>query len=595
MTSYSPPLDDIRYVLLRLIGLERLQALPVYRDLDADTIEAVLGETGRIAAEVFAPLNHTGDKQGCIMRDGNVVMPAGFRDAYQVFASGGWNSLPFEAAQGGQGLPWLLAMAVQEMLQGANVSLALVTLLNQGAIELLAAHGSDALKALYLPRMIAGEWACTMNLTEPQAGSDVGAVRERAVREGDHYRLTGQKIFISYGDHDMTRNIVHMVLARLPEAPPGTHGLSLFLVPKFLINPDGSLGERNDVRVVSLEHKLGQHAGPTCVMAFGDHGGAVGYLVGKENGGIAAMFTMMNNARIGVGIQGLGLMQQATQMAGEYAKTRLQGHDLLDPKSPPVPIVHHPDVRRMLLMMRAKTEAARALAYQCGFQVDRGKHGADEAARKAGMQRVDMLTPIVKAWLTDLANEVTSEAVQVFGGMGYIEETGVAQAMRDARVLAIYEGTNGIQANDLVFRKLLRDTGAAFYGLLDEIDGVPDRMRQTPDLRDCAPYLRLALDSLRDAAGWMITQAKDHPVLAASSAAPFLRLAGDTLGGVYLLQSALLAVEDLHTGRGEKDYLAAKLVTASFYAHHILPHSAAMAAIVMQGGEVVAHAPEGMF
>ena len=362
---YSPPLDDIRFVLTRLIGLERLPPLPGHDGVTDDVVEAVLGEAAKIASEVFAPLNDAGDKHGARYENGAVTMPPGFRAAYKAFVDGGWNGLPVSTELGGQGLPWSIAMPVQEMFQAANLGLALCTLLNQGAIEAVEVHGSDALKKKFLPKMVSGEWTGTMNLTEPHAGSDVGAVSSKAVKDGTHYRITGQKIFISYGDHDMAENIVHLVLARLPDAPEGTRGLSLFLVPKLLVDEKGALGVANDVRIVSIEHKLGQHASPTCVMAYGDKGGAIGYLVGAENGGIAAMFTMMNNARIGVGIQGLALMERAYQQARDYAKTRVQSRDIAKPKNPPVTIIHHPDVRRMLLWMKAHIEAARALAYSC--------------------------------------------------------------------------------------------------------------------------------------------------------------------------------------------------------------------------------------
>jgi alkylation response protein AidB-like acyl-CoA dehydrogenase len=454
--AYSPPLADIRFVMQRLVGLERLAALPGYETATADIVDAVLDQAAKIAAEVFAPINLSGDNTGALHENGSVVMPPGFRDAYRAFIEGGWNGLPVAAERGGQGLPWSVAMPVQEMLQSANLSLALCTLLNQGAIEAVETHANDEIKAKFLAKLVSGEWTGTMNLTEPQAGSDVGAVRCRAIPAFERYLVTGQKIFISYGDHDLTENIAHLVLARLPGAPEGTRGLSLFIVPKRLIKDHGVLGEKNDITVVSIEHKLGQHASPTCVLNFGDRSGAVGYLVGEENGGMAAMFTMMNNARIGVGIQGHGLMERAYQAARDYAKTRVQSRDIRTPKDAPVTIIHHPDVRRMLLWMKAHTEAARALAYSTAAIIDTAKRSPDAAQKEAAQTRVDLLTPVVKAWLTDLANEVTSMAVQVFGGMGYVEETGVAQYMRDARVLAIYEGTNGIQANDLLFRKLAR-------------------------------------------------------------------------------------------------------------------------------------------
>jgi alkylation response protein AidB-like acyl-CoA dehydrogenase len=597
MIPYTPPLADIRFLLTRLIGIEPLAGLPGYDAVTEDLIEAVLDETAKIASDVFAPLNEVGDRKGAKFENGVVTMPSGFKDAYWAFVDGGWNGLAVDTEAGGQGLPASLALPVQEMLQSANLSLALCTLLNQGAVELLSAHGSQALRAKFLPKLVSGEWTGTMNLTEPQAGSDVGAVKSRAERKAGHYLITGQKIFISYGDHDLTGNILHFVLARLPDAPEGTKGLSLFLVPKILVKDDGSLGEANDVRTVSIEHKLGQHASPTCVLAFGDKGGAVGYRVGAENGGIAAMFTMMNNARIGVGVQGLGLMERAWQQARDYAKTRVQGRDIAAPKGQPVAIIVHPDVRRMLLWMRAHTEAARALAYSCAYAVDVARRSDDDQRKQAAALRVDLLTPIVKAWITDLSNEVTSVAVQVCGGMGYIEETGVAQHMRDARVLAIYEGTNGIQANDLVFRKITRDNGAAFRDLLGEVEALLPELQKASG--DAFPVLRKtlseALAATRDAGAWILETAKIDAARAAASAAPFLRLTGNTLGGYYLFKTALLAAQDAGSRSGDPDYLAAKIITAWFYAEHVLPMSEGLARAVKDGGGAILQAEGDKF
>ncbi len=597
MIPYSPPLADIRFLLARLIGYERLAALPGCESVNEELADAVLTEAAKLASEVFAPLNTVGDNQGAQFQDGNVTMPDGFREAYKAHVVGGWNSLPVSNELGGQGLPWSFALPVQEMWQSANLSLALCTLLNQGAVELLATHGSTELKASFLPKMVSGEWTGTMNLTEPQAGSDVGAVRCKAIKENEAYKIVGQKIFISYGDHDLTDNVIHMVLARLPEAPEGTKGLSLFLVPKFLVKADGSLDKRNDVRVVSIEHKLGQHASPTCVMAYGDEGGATGYLVGTENGGISAMFTMMNNARICVGIQGLALMERAYQQARDFAKTRVQSRDLRKPNEPPVTIIHHPDVRRMLLWMRSHIEAARALAYSCAYAVDVSKRAADEKHQNWGLARVDLLTPIVKSWLTHLSNEMTSVAVQVFGGMGYIEETGVAQHMRDARVLGIYEGTNGIQANDLVFRKVARDDGAALRDLLSEIGSFMTELAKQPG-DDCASMHRRlaeALVGLREASAWILKKTKEDAVIAASSAASYLRLLGSVLGGYYLIKSAVLAQQDLGVAQGDPDYLHAKLITARFYAEHVLPQCAALTITVVEGAGMILAMPEDAF
>lgn len=581
---YTPPLTDMRFILERVIGLDKITALPAYEAVDADIVATVLEEAGKIASEQFAPLNETGDKQGAKFNNGAIIMPVGFRDAYQAFVDGGWNSIAVETDYGGQGLPWLLAMPAQEMLQAANIGLALATLLNQGAIELLCVHGDASIKQKFLPKLVTGAWTGTMNLTEPQAGSDVGAVKTKAIKDGDVYRITGQKIYISYGDHDLTENIMHLVLARLHDAPEGTRGLSLFLVPKILVNDDGTLGAANDVRAVSIEHKLGQHSSPTCVMAYGDKGGALGYLVGQENGGIAAMFTMMNNARIGVGIQALGLMERAYQHARDFAKTRVQSRAIDAPKAPPVTIIQHPDVRRMLMVMRVTTEAARTLVYHCALAVDHAKYGAGEQQAAAAL-RVDLLTPIVKGWLTEAVNEVTSLGVQIFGGMGYIEDTGAAQHMRDARILAIYEGTNGIQANDLVFRKVVRDKGAALGVLLAEVDALLNELAavNAPVFETMHLYLSEALVALKEATAWIIDKAKNDPATAAASAFSFLRLCGLTFGGFYLLRSAIIAQQDLTASLGDADFLNAKITTAHFYATHMLPACAGLAVTIRTG------------
>ena len=589
---FVPPLADIHFILKRLIGVEKISALPGFEALDADMVEAVLGEAGKIAAEVFAPLNEVGDKKGLGFANGVVTVPPGFREAYAAFVEGGWNGLPVEEEYGGQGLPWLLALSVQEMLQAANMGLALCALLNQGAIELLSVHGDAGIKRKFLPKLVSGEWAGTMNLTEPQAGSDVGAVKSKAVKKDGHYLVSGQKIFISYGDHDLTENILHLVLARLPDAPEGTRGLSLFLVPKILVGDDGALGAVNDVQVVSIEHKLGQHSSPTCTMAYGDKGGAVGYLVGAENGGIAAMFTMMNNARISVGIQGLAIMERAYQHAREFAKGRVQSRPIENPKAAPVTIIHHPDVKRMLLGMKAHIEASRALAYACGFAVDAAKRSADAGEKAAAMARVDLLTPVVKGWLTDLANEITSTGVQVFGGMGYIEETGAAQYMRDARILAIYEGTNGIQANDLVFRKLARDGGAAFGVMAGEIDGF---LREAKVPEEMGAPLKAALEAMKKSAAWMLAQVKEDAQKAAASAAPFLRLCGNVIGGYYLVKSAVLAQEAIDAKDGDMEFLKGKVISARFFAAHVLPQCAALGVTVETGFAPIADMLESMF
>lgn len=597
--TYTPPIQDMLFILRHLVGLQRLHALPNADSVSDDLIASILTEAGKLAAEVFAPLNHSGDKQGLRFKDGAITMPDGFAQAYQAYVDGGWNGLPFAEAHGGQGLPATLAMPVQEMLQSANLSLALCTLLNQGAIELLCEHGTQEQLQRYVPKLVSGTWTGTMNLTESQAGSDVGAVRCKAWKDANgHYQLQGQKIFISYGEHDMAENIIHLVLARLPDAPAGIKGLSLFLVPKFLVNADGSLGTRNDAFAVSMEHKLGQHASPTCTMAFGEKGGAFAELVGKEHGGIEAMFVMMNNARIGVGVQGLGLCERAYQHALAYAKTRVQSRPLTKGKNEPVTIIHHPDVRRMLMSMKAQTEAARALAISAALALDEAKHSANPDIKTAAQLRADLLTPIVKAWITDLANEITSTAVQVFGGMGYVEETGAAQHMRDARVLAIYEGTNGIQANDLLFRKLARDEGKAFQLYVKEMRDVAFALAKQPgdDAALIANNLGKALNDLDKAAIHLLKTARDDINNAAFAAAPFLKLMGIVAGGAQLAESAHISLQLLRDRHEySAGFLVTKLITARFYAESLLPQTGGLLQSILAGGQAVLGLTEDSF
>ena len=582
--SYTPPINDMGFILKHLIGVENLKLLGY--EVTPDLIDSILEGASELARGTFAPLNHSGNKTGARLTGGNVIVPQGFKEAYKSFAEGGWNALPFSTDIGGMGLPWSLAFCVQEMFQGANLSLALATLLNQGAIELLSAHGHPEIKVRYLPKLVAGEWTGTMNLTEPQAGSDVAAIRTTATPEGGYFRIKGQKIFISYGDHDMTENIVHFVLARLPDAPPGVKGLSLFLVPKILVKPDGKLGKANDIRTVSIEHKLGQHASPTCVLAFGDDGGAIGYLVGEPNEGMAVMFTMMNNARIGVGIQGLGLAERAYQEARDYAKTRIQGRDMRVKDSPDVAIVNHPDVKRMLLTMRAQIEAGRALVGMTGYLADRARMKRDDTAAV----RLDLFMPIVKAWLTDMSNDVTGMAIQVFGGMGYIEETGIAQHYRDAKVLAIYEGTNGIQANDLVFRKLARDRGDAMFGICAEIKRLEYELQRLGDddgraIRWQLAYARTDLETGTQA---MCDYLTHNRAAAAAGASHYLRVAGITLGGLYLALEATQAIQMLGTtSEVERKFMRDKVTTARFYAEQILPQTTGLRMAITGGHDLV--------
>lgn len=547
--TYTPPLNDMRFVLERVVGLSRLPAHPDFGTLDGDTVQAILEPAAQLSAEVLAPINHAGDKSGATLKDGVVTTAPGWIDAYAAYRDGGWNAVPFAAEHGGQGLPWLIAFAVQEMWQGANMSFGLCPLLNQGAIEAIDAHGSDAQKKEYLPKLISGEWTGTMNLTEPQAGSDLAAVRAKAVKQDDGtYKISGQKIYITYGEHDLSSNIIHLVLARTPDAPEGVKGISLFIVPKFL-----SGGARNDVICTGIEHKLGIHASPTCTMQFGDKGGATGYLVGAENEGLKYMFTMMNNARLSVGLQGVAISEAAYQKAISYAQDRVQGFSLTD-KSKRVSISQHADVKRMLTHMQALTEAGRVLVYEAALHLDLARAG--DAAAQA---KVDFLTPIVKAWCTDNAVEVTSIGVQIHGGMGFVEETGAAQFYRDARILPIYEGTNGIQAMDLVFRKVARDNGAAAAAFLSDVE-------KFAGLDDVAADMK---QLTHDMAGAAVSE----PEKAASASAAYLKAFGIVAGAYMLARCAHAAKGSLD--QGDVDFLKTKIDMAAFYKAHILPQARA--------------------
>ncbi|MFO1082771.1 MAG: acyl-CoA dehydrogenase [Reyranellaceae bacterium] len=587
--TYSAPLADMRFALREVAGLPTVASLPGYEHATDDTVDAVLEEAAKLAGNGLAPLNRDGDKVGAQLENGVVRTAPGFAAIYKEFVDGGWNSLPFDPDFGGQGMPWLLAAAVQEMWQAANMGFGLVLLLNQGAIDAIHHHGSAEQKATWLPRMISGEWTGTMNLTEPQAGSDLAQLKSRAVKSGDHYLVSGQKIFITYGEHDMAENIVHLVLARTPDAPPGVRGISLFIVPKFLVDADGKPGRRNDLRCVSLEHKLGIHASPTCVMSFGDDGGAVGYLVGEEGRGLSYMFTMMNNARLSVGIQGLAIAERAYQQAVAFARGRVQSKDDGSKDPSPVAIVHHADVRRMLMTMRAQIEAMRALGYYTAAGIDGALKHPDRAAARRTQDRVDLLIPIVKAWFTDLGNEIASLGVQVHGGMGFIEETGAAQHLRDARILPIYEGTNGIQARDLVGRKIAKDGGETILLLVAEMRATVDELAAAPgdDLAAIRTALAASADALETATRWVAESVKTELVAALAGSAPYLRLAGTALGGWLLARSALAAQRRLATRDGDTDFLSAKIVTARFYAEVIVPPALAQLGPLQAAGRTV--------
>jgi alkylation response protein AidB-like acyl-CoA dehydrogenase len=602
---YTAPLKDMRFVLNEIAGMDELAALPGFDHATPDVVEAVLQEAARLAGEVWAPTNKTGDTETARMQqDGTVKLPAGFKDAYARFAEGGWTGVACTPDFGGQGLPWTINMAVGEMWQSANMALSLCPLLSQAAIEAIVRHGTDAQKTKYLPNLISGAWTGTMHLTEPQAGTDLAAIRTTAKKNGDHYLMKGQKIFITWGEHDFTPNIIHLVLARMDGLPEGNDGLGLFIVPKFLVNDDGSLGARNDVRAVSLEHKLGIHGSPTCVMMYGENDGAVAYLLGAAGKGLRNMFTMMNNARLGVGQQGVALSEAAYQHALAYAKERVQGSKLGDKSNKRVAIIEHPDVRRMLLGMKATTEATRALAYYAAGMVDRMHHGADEAQREAAEKRADLLTPLVKAWGTDMAVENASTGLQIHGGMGFIEETGAAQYYRDARILPIYEGTNGIQANDLVFRKVLRDGGAEAQKFMAEMkDGLKNfAQKPSDDLDAIAAALAKAVAALEETTGWMLANAKSNTETMAASAVPYLRQFSLVAGGYMMARMAYaahvalynVARSTMHDGQ-DADFLNTKLMTARFFAEALLPAVHGLTSPIMGGNKTACQIANDQF
>ncbi|HYM72140.1 MAG TPA: acyl-CoA dehydrogenase [Stellaceae bacterium] len=579
--TYAAPLADMRLVLDALGGLPKDAA---------EVADAILGEAAKFAENELAPLNQPADRIGSVLENGVVRTPPGFREAYRQYVAGGWNGLTCEPEIGGQGLPLALAVPLTEMWNAACMGWALCPLLNHGAVDMLSAHGSPEQKRRYLDKLVSGEWTGTMNLTEPQAGSDLGALKTRAApatdeRWGEHYRITGQKIFITYGDHDLTDNIVHMVLARLPDAPPGSRGISLFLVPKFLLDDDGKPAERNDVRTLRLEEKLGIHASPTCVLSYGDEAGAIGWRIGEPHRGLEAMFTMMNSERLLVGVQGVAIAERAYQTALAYARTRVQGQPIgLPRREATPPIVHHPDVRRMLLSMRAGAEAARALAYYAAAIIDESRRAGDDKARFRAQRRADLLIPVVKAWCSDLGIEIASTGVQVHGGMGYIEETGAAQHLRDARIAAIYEGTNGIQAGDLVGRKLGRDKGEAARELFAEIEtGLP-----TLSAAELAPLrnpLADGLAALCDATACLVDA---DPAIAAAGAVPYLNLFGTVMGGWLMARLAVAAREAGHP------LAAAKLATATFYAEHYLARAPGLLPAIKGGATVVDFNPDAL-
>jgi alkylation response protein AidB-like acyl-CoA dehydrogenase len=583
--AYRAPVAEIAFALRNGTGFDAARADGLYPNLSEDTLDAVLEEAGRFATDVIAPLNRVGDRFGTPFKDGAVTTPPGWKEAYTAWAAAGWNGLASPAPWGGQGLPHALNAACIEMWNSASMAFGIGPVLTMAAIDALAAHGSEILKKTYLPKLISGEWMGTMQLTEPQAGSDVGALRTRAERAGDGtYRIIGQKIFITYGEHDLTDNIIHFVLARLPGAPAGVKGISLFLVPKFLVNADGTPGARNDVRAHSVEHKLGIHASPTCTMIYGDRGGATGFLVGEEHAGMACMFTMMNQARLAVGLQGVAIAETATQQALAYARERKQGRAVGGAPGDSVSIIAHPDVRRMLLTMRALIAAARAICYSTAVALDRAHRSKDDAARQASHERASLLTPIAKAFSTDIGVEVSSLGVQVHGGMGFIEETGAAQHYRDARIAAIYEGTNGIQAIDLVTRKLPLSDGGAFRSLLAELRRTADAARAAndPSLGRTGEKLSAALDHLERASEWLLKALAKNPQGALAGATPYLRLFGNVAGGCMIAGQALAA---LRTGDAAQP--ADRISLARFFAENIAVQCGGLADAVIEGADSI--------
>jgi len=574
MDTYRAPVADMSFLIDEVLDAEScLGSLPDFADLGVgpELTTALLDEAAKLAGEELAPLRRLGDEQPATCADGAVTSSPGHEAALNQMGAGGWIGISCDPNYGGQGLPEIYSTVGHEMWNGANMALALAPMLSSGAALAIHAHGSDEQKQTYLEKMHTGEWMGTMNLTEAGAGSDLGVMKTRAVPEGDHYRITGQKIYITWGDHQATDNIIHLVLAKLPDAPEGSRGISLFIVPKFMVNEDGSLGERNDVYPVSVEHKLGIHGSPTCVMAFGDNGGAVGYLLGEENQGLACMFTMMNEARLKVGIQGLGASEGALQKATAYARERVQGG---------VPIIEHADVKRMLLTMKSLCEAMRALAYSEAVTMDLA-HRGEEAQRQAMQARIDLMIPVIKGWMTEVGQEVTSLGVQVHGGMGYVEETGAAQYFRDVRITPIYEGTNGIQAADLVSRKLGRDGGAAMETVLQDIRDTCTKLEAAGDdrLTAIAAALVTALAEQEQSTQWILQALRDSVPTAMGASFEYMMQTGYLFGGWHMARSALVALERVRSG-SDNPFYEAKIATTLYYAEQILPRCAAHAGAV---------------
>ena len=587
MTPYSAPLEDMRFVLNHVVGLNEITKLPGFEGIDRNLTDQILEEAGKFSSNILAPLNHLGDTKGAQIENGVVRPVEGFGNAYKQWAQAGWNSSPFDADHGGQGLPWTLTTALWEMWDSANMAFSLCPLLTQAAIDALERHASNAQKETYLEKLVSGEWTGTMNLTEPQSGTDLGTIRTSSIKEGDHYRIRGQKIYITWGDHDMTENIIHLVLARSPDGPPGSRGLSLFIVPKFLVNADGSLGQRNDVRPVSIEHKIGIHASPTCVMSYGENDGAIGYLIGEENRGIEYMFVMMNNARLAVGLQGLAIAERAYQQAVNFAKERVQGKPIQGPLDNST-IIEHPDVRRMLLGMKSQIEAMRGLCYEVAADLDRASKIEDKDEREKAQAMLELMIPVVKAWCTDTGLAITSTNIQVHGGMGFMEETGAGQHYRDARITTIYEGTNGVQAMDLLGRKVVRNGGETVHTFIKKVQETIDQLdTNDPSQLSISIHLKNSLDALHSAVAWMIKTFPKQPGQAAAGATSFLEMMGLISGGWMLARGVIEADMQLKNKQGDKKFLNSKITTAQYFSQAFLSRAPSLLYPITDCGDCV--------
>ena len=591
MADYQAPLKDMMFVINNLAGLDRITGLPGYEDATPDLVEAVLEEASQLATEVIGPVNTIGDAKGTRVEDGQVFVASEFKAAYRQFVEGGWSGVSHSVESGGQGLPYVVGLAVEEMWQSASLAWSLCPLLTGGAARAIEIHGSEALRALFLEKMVTGEWTGTMNLSEPQAGSDLAAIRCQAVPDGDGYRISGQKIFITYGDHDMTENIIHLALARAVDAPPGVKGLTLFAVPKYRVNADGSIGERNNVNTVSVEHKLGIHGSPTCVLDFDN---AFGYVVGEINSGIICMFTMMNHARLSVGLEGVAISERAYQQALGYAKERVQGRVANHDGS--VTIIHHADVRRMLLTMKAYIEAMRSVAYHIASHLDEACRQPDAEARARAQARLELLTPVVKGWCTEMSQALTSIGLQVHGGMGYVEETGAAQHLRDARITTIYEGTTGVQADDLVSRKMLRDGGRALRALIAEMRDTDQELAGSgDDLHDIRAALKTGCDDVAGATDWLFANYQRNASVPGAVSYHFLMLLGTLTGGWMMARAAAASAARLAAGDADRDFCEAKIITARFYAEQAMPMIGAHRQAIESGSDTIMALSEDQF